>query len=267
MDDTTLFDHVLLIEDDQGHAFLIKRALSGYARDIVVRTNLVDALALLESATFDLIITDLHLSGSSSVQHIVPLKQASNSIPIIVLTSSTSLNDAVDAMKLGAQDFLVKNFDSGFKESLALALSRVFSGMLVERERRRFQREMETLRAAIENSADGLAVVEPDGSIEYRNSAFNNFVQLCGGEGAHISKLFGAPVARFESVRDSVMRSRENLAPGSVWHTEVLLANVKDVAYDLMLSGIHAGIALDEGKAGELPRCVVWVRDISEVKQ
>jgi len=259
-----LFDSVHLIEDNASHAMIMKRALAPHTGGIQHSTTFQAALSLIEKQKPDLIVTDLHLSNETALDWIEELSQVSDQCPIIVLTVSTSLTDAVESMKKGARDFIVKNFNNNFGEMLGVSLARVHASIALEQERLQLQSEMEKLRGAIESSNDGLAVINNAGEVVYSNSAFESFVKLCGGNPRMIFMILSQAVSNWEDLMESVERNLRNLPPGAVWHTEVTFENRNDIAFDLSLSIIDSERDLLHDSLNE---CVVWVRDISEQKR
>ena len=258
---STLLDRVLLIEDDSGHALLVKRAIARMAREVSVASTAAEGLRLTHDLKPDLIVTDLNLPDRSSIEHVRTLIEQAPGIPIVVLTASNSLSDAVEAMKLGARDFIVKNFDAHFNEALSLAVSRVHAAMLLEAERKRLQREMQVLRVAIENGKDALAIAGADGQLLYTNRSFRDFVELCGGRSDLLWSVLGDKVVKAERQRDTLRANFSSLPDGAVWSTEISFSAERDMAFDLSLSAIPV-----TGGAGRRT-LVVWVRDISDQKR
>ena len=74
--------------------------------------TLQQAYQFAEQESFDLIISDLNLPDSTGVEHVGTLCEQCPDIPLVVLTSSTHLESAVEAMKLGAADFITKPFSA-----------------------------------------------------------------------------------------------------------------------------------------------------------
>lgn len=262
-DSSALFKHVLLVEDDPGHALLIKRALKDFVRDITHAESIAAALGELQRCKPDLIITDLNLPDSGGpgphrIDHVRKFLTLETATPVIVLTSSTALDDAVDAMRMGARDFIVKNFDGDFKGLLGLSLSRLLALLLIEQDRARLQREMSALRQSIENGADGFAIVDGRGELFYTNRAYVSFVEFCGGDprGSFFSS-FSAKVNKHEQLLNEFRRALGTLSAGAIFTTEVTFLKDKQRAFGLSVSGIQSS---QDGR----PQFVVWVRDISE---
>lgn len=261
--DTPLFKHVLLVEDDPAHAVLIKRALTRGSGEVVHRDSVGGATEALAGGAFDLIVTDLNLPDSVSVNHVAAFHQLRPTTPIIVLTSSTSLDDAVQAMKLGARDFIVKTFDHDFKEMFLLSLSRLHATVEVDSARRKLEREMTVLRNAIENGDEGLAIVTIDGGIVYSNSAFKRFAVRCGGDERLLLSIATGRVNKAQLLGDGIREQLRTLRGGAVWSTEVSLKEDGEVAFDLSLSLVET---VSDG-AIPVREAVVWVRDRSELKR
>ncbi|MGC9528110.1 MAG: ATP-binding protein [Limnospira sp.] len=108
--------NILLIEDDLAAARLLQELLKCSALDsfqLVHVKRLREALktlktAELESQTYDVILLDLTLPDSSGLDSLTPLLYQAPSLPIIVLTNTNDDKLAIEAVRQGAQDYLVK---------------------------------------------------------------------------------------------------------------------------------------------------------------
>lgn len=259
MSEEFLFSRALLIEDDSSHAFLISRALSRYCKEIVHARTLGEGKEFARARVLDLIITDLNLPDSSRALSVKAIREISTETPIIALTSSSLLQDAVEAMKHGASDFIVKDFGPDFSDIIGLALTRVASAQILRNERARLQAEMHALRSAIENGADGMAVGSSEGGFTYWNHAFSDFVQACGGVCSSISQIFGDRVVKSDQMKANLLSKVSELALGSAWATEISLNDSENTrTYEINLSIV-------EGLKGRAT--VLWVKDISSVKR
>lgn len=102
---------VLLIEDDLVDAQLLKRTLAKATSVRFVQTHvdrLSEALKLLDSERFEVILLDLSLPDSSGLETFTDLRSQSPDIPIVVLTGLDDETLALEAVQRGAQDYLVK---------------------------------------------------------------------------------------------------------------------------------------------------------------
>ena len=264
MDKGICFERTLLIEDEPAHALLIQRALAPLCLQIRTATSLKSAFALLDEENFDLVVTDLHLPDASGVTHVSSLQQKVKDVPVLVLTASTSLRDAVQAMQMGARDFIVKDFGGSFKDVLTLSLARVAKARALELEKQKLQREMDVLRQAIENSNDALGVLNDSGHFEYLNGAMRQIAALCGGETISLDTLFSDRVKNVSTLQADLRRKLSELSDGAVWSTEITLPGDEFRAFDVMLSVVEKRA---ESAQPLLRQVVLWIRDITEMKR
>ncbi|MEM6645378.1 MAG: ATP-binding protein [Bacteroidota bacterium] len=104
----------LLIEDDAMYARLISRLLalpgevSAFEVDILTAPTLAHALTVLSTTDIDVILLDLTLPDSKVLDGLTRLQHVAPRIPIIILTGSDDEALALDAIRVGAQDYLLK---------------------------------------------------------------------------------------------------------------------------------------------------------------
>ena len=160
---------VLLVEDNPGDAGLVRARLRKVANITHVET-LEDALAELRVFRPDAIMCDLNLPDSDGLDTLTALKSRASQIPIIVLTGSDDEELGLDAMALGAEDFLPKSELRGRAVERALRYA-------VERARQR----AEVVNLA-QRLVDAVVVVDEEGRFAFVNSA--------------AEALFGQPAAK-----------------------------------------------------------------------
>ena len=112
--------HILLVEDDEVFARVMSRALLHRDYKVSHAASEQDALQLIKSRQFDYAILDLNLGGHTSLGLIAPLKQSNPELRILILTGYASITTAVEAIKLGADNYLAKPADA--EEILAALL-------------------------------------------------------------------------------------------------------------------------------------------------
>jgi len=102
---------LLLVDDDAVFARVLGRALNARGFTVHAATSLHEAMAQLGSdggLRLDFAILDLNLGGSSGLKLIGAIRQVSPACRIVVLTGYASIATAVDAIKLGADQYLAK---------------------------------------------------------------------------------------------------------------------------------------------------------------
>jgi class 3 adenylate cyclase/FixJ family two-component response regulator len=109
---------ILLIEDNLNDVELLRLALfraerSGFRYQLTHSLHLAQALSEIQSARFDVILSDLNLPDSEGTDTFMRLLAQAGGTPIVILTGHAEDTLAVQAVQLGVQDFLVKSEVSG----------------------------------------------------------------------------------------------------------------------------------------------------------
>ena len=105
-------EHILLVEDDEVFSRVMSRALMHRDYQVSHAANEDEALALIADTQFNYAILDLNLGGHTSLGLIAPLKQSNPNSRILILTGYASITTAVEAIKLGADNYLAKPADA-----------------------------------------------------------------------------------------------------------------------------------------------------------
>ena len=98
---------ILIVEDEEILRDSLRDSLSD-AHDVEAVGSGEDALALVKDRNFDVVLTDVRLPGMSGVELIRLIKESKPPVVCVVITAYPSVELAVDAMKQGAFDYLVK---------------------------------------------------------------------------------------------------------------------------------------------------------------
>lgn len=102
---------VLLVDDEA----IIRKTLAGKLSDegftVLTADGGASALAFLATTTINLVITDLMMEGMNGIQILEAVKSHNPDIAVIILTGYGELNSAIDALRLGADDYLLKPCD------------------------------------------------------------------------------------------------------------------------------------------------------------
>jgi two-component system, OmpR family, response regulator len=101
---------ILVVEDERKIARFIRQGLEeqGFAAEICGNGD--EAFALITSRAYDAIVLDIMLPGRDGLSILRNLRERRNTVPVIVLTARTELNERVDGLNLGADDYLTKPF-------------------------------------------------------------------------------------------------------------------------------------------------------------
>jgi len=115
---------ILVVDDEKNQREILETILSGEGYDVTTASSGEAAMKFVESRRFDLVLTDLKMTGMSGLDLLRELTNYDKSIIVILLTAHGSVDSAVDALRLGAFDYLQKPYD---REKLLDTVSRALN--------------------------------------------------------------------------------------------------------------------------------------------
>lgn len=174
---------VLLVEDDIDYASLLHLRLTrGQTRgaklpqlSITHVRSLAEAEETLSNEAYNLVLLDMSLPDAKEMEGLLRLKELQPALPIVLLTVTDDDDLALTAIQLGAQDYLVK--DEITIGLLVRAMRHaVKRGDLLSALESKYGNELqaseEGLRSLVEHIADGIAIIDQAGIIQFFNAAF-----------------------------------------------------------------------------------------------
>ena len=121
---------LLLVEDNARLCELVRQALAADGFAVDVAQTLRAAEEFLERTAYDLIVLDLGLPDGDGLTLIKALRARAQAVPILVMTARSGLDDRIQGLDLGADDYLVKPFATGELAARCRALLRRPGGVL-----------------------------------------------------------------------------------------------------------------------------------------
>jgi len=103
---------ILVVDDEKSQREILEMILSGEGYDVTTASSGEAALKFVADRHFDLVLTDLKMTGMSGLDLLKELTDFDKSIIVLLLTAHGSVDSAVDALRLGAFDYLQKPYDS-----------------------------------------------------------------------------------------------------------------------------------------------------------
>ncbi|MCO6509513.1 MAG: sigma-54-dependent Fis family transcriptional regulator [Aridibacter famidurans] len=103
---------ILVVDDEKSQREILEMILSGEGYDVTTASSGEAAMKFVEKRHFDLVLTDLKMTGMSGLDLLKELTDYDKSIIVVLLTAHGSVDSAVDALRLGAFDYLQKPYDS-----------------------------------------------------------------------------------------------------------------------------------------------------------
>ena len=131
--------HILVVDDEPSMRTTISILLKREGYQVSQAGDGVEALKMLEQAQYDMVLTDLKMEGMNGMELLRQVKAAAPPTEVLIFTAYGTVTSAVEAMKLGAYDYIGKPFDD---DELLLKVSRAL-------ERKALVREVLHLRAEL----------------------------------------------------------------------------------------------------------------------
>ena len=102
---------ILVVDDEKSQREILEMILSGEGYDVTTASSGEAAMKFVADRHFDLVLTDLKMTGMSGLDLLKELTDFDKSIIVLLLTAHGTVDSAVDALRLGAFDYLQKPYD------------------------------------------------------------------------------------------------------------------------------------------------------------
>lgn len=137
---------ILIVDDEAKMLRVLEIMLQKMGHDISCASNGMEALQCLQEMHADLVISDLRMPEMDGIALLNRLRAQDNNVPFIIMTAHGTIQSAVESMKLGACDYILRPFDMG---ALELSINRILAtGQIL--------RQNDFLRHELEKGWEGL---------------------------------------------------------------------------------------------------------------
>jgi PAS domain S-box-containing protein len=137
---------VLVVDDDQFALRSMAKVLGGESYEVVTAASGSEAIALLRQDTFDLVLTDLKMPEVDGLEVLRRAREMAPQAPVLILTGYASLESAIEALREGAYDYLVKPCSG---DELKLKIARGLERVRLAEERQRAEEALRELNASL----------------------------------------------------------------------------------------------------------------------
>jgi two-component system, NtrC family, response regulator len=131
---------ILIVDDEKAMLLALRGVLGREGYQVETASSGEEAIRLVETGKFHVVITDLNLRGVTGMQVLEHARRVDPDVAVIMITAYGSEKIAVQAMKLGAVDYVPKPFDN---DELRVVVRRVVEHALLRREHRRLLAEVQ----------------------------------------------------------------------------------------------------------------------------
>ncbi|MDR3210292.1 MAG: sigma-54 dependent transcriptional regulator [Planctomycetota bacterium] len=107
----TFAKYILIVDDHDATRDTLTEVVREMGHEVVTAANLAEAMARAGDLTFDLVLTDLKLPDGSGIEVMRRIKQLHQETPVVMITGHATIDNAVEAMRLGAYEYLTKPVD------------------------------------------------------------------------------------------------------------------------------------------------------------
>ena len=235
---------VLLVEDNPGDARLIQEALDDAGAtssntpvfDLERADKLSTGLEHLDKGGIDVALLDLSLPDSHGFDTFIKARSQAPDVPIIVLTGTDDEALATQAVRQGAQDYMVKEQVEGdlLGRSIRYAVERHRMLAQLEENRQELKASEVRLRKIIEKNSDGIIIVDGGGIVHFVNPA----AEILFGRKSEelLGEFFEFPVVEDETSELEIIRKNEERVVAEMrvveieWEGEIAyLASLRDI--------------------------------------
>ena len=129
---------ILIVDDDPGHLITLKTLIGSWGYFAETADDGDTAIEQVKAGSFDLVLMDIRMARMGGIEALAEIKAYNPTIPVIIMTAYSSVESAIDALKGGAYDYLMKPLDF---DVLKLTIERAgeHAGLEAENERLREQ--------------------------------------------------------------------------------------------------------------------------------
>lgn len=253
--------HILYMEDDPGLAVLFKKKLEREGYRIDITNDSREGLSMAESHAYDIVAVDHKMPNYSGLDVIRILSVKDDCPPLIMITGTGSEEIAVEAMKTGAADYIIKDPDGYYLELLPPLIEKVLQRQKVMEEKNRAEAALreseEKHRNLVERANDGIVIVM-DGLIQFANPSMEKITGYTLGES--IGRTFAEYIDSDERSRvvNNYMRRLSGEQLESIYESVIRHKDGRKIDVEF-----NSGLVPYKGREAVL----VIIRDVTERKK
>ncbi|MCF7805820.1 MAG: response regulator [Candidatus Marinimicrobia bacterium] len=190
---------LMVVDDDQGVRDMLSEFLAGQDYDVTTCKDGEHALEAMREQTFDLVISDLRMPGVDGLEVIQHYKESYEDGIGIIITGLATVESAVDALRLGVDDFVLKPFNL---KHLSDILDKAFDLRRIQEENRRLQQQIKEERDELKKTVTVLEIIKSIALKMNYNFSFSDLILLVM---KHIARVVRYDYSVFVDTRQEVI--------------------------------------------------------------
>ena len=123
--------NILIVDDDRSLRKMLSFVLAKEGYQVDEAVSGMDALKKLKGRKYDLVISDIRMPDLNGIELLKKIKTHEQDLPVIMITAYAATHDAIEAMKLGAEDYIMKPFNL---EELKIIINKSLHKKNIEKE-------------------------------------------------------------------------------------------------------------------------------------
>lgn len=140
--------HILVIDDEPALRQSLARILQKAGYQVTTAENAEQGMSFIESDGFDLVFMDLRMPGIAGLEALKLIHNSYPDLPVVLFTAQPDLNSAVEALRSGATDYLLKPLKP---EAILERAEKIISARQREKRKAEIQRQIEALQTELKN--------------------------------------------------------------------------------------------------------------------
>jgi two-component system nitrogen regulation response regulator GlnG len=138
-------DRILIVDDDESVRWVLKKALEKEGLAVVLAKDAAEGFAALAEGGISLVLMDIRMPGMSGLDALDRIRREGQSAAVIIMTAQATMQNAIEAMRRGAYDYVTKPFDL---DEVAILAKKALDV-------RRLSQEVDTLKAEVREKYEG----------------------------------------------------------------------------------------------------------------
>ncbi|MEM9058552.1 MAG: diguanylate cyclase [Pseudomonadota bacterium] len=130
---TGMVGKILVVDDDAAIRGVVSEVLLDDGHEVVTAASAEEALELFTKDSFALVMSDIRMAGMNGIQLLEQVSELKTGAQFVIMTSHASIETAIQALKLGAYDYLIKPFES--LDLISNTANRALESLMLARER------------------------------------------------------------------------------------------------------------------------------------